>query len=261
MKSNASLPHGPDFRLVHQVSCTLNPLAATGQYFYDGNEVWLAMDHFPGNPIMPAVRQIRSMLTAALSSVTINQEEIGQCGLDMLHLLKGLRDVQFFGKIKPNSNLTVTSTVKKSTDHETTIVCELKKSDKKMAAGILTLAGVTPQLVSPVTINCQYFGTDIWEAGGGFMPPEMILESMAQTAIQIIQVVPELQHCLFLYHGIEDASFHKPVPPNTLINLNARVTWHQENRLGQARCTATVDNELVAEQILNFAVTKNRQRS
>ena len=60
----ATLPHGPEFRFIDELTELEPGKSATGIFALKGNEAFLA-GHFPGQPIMPAVLQIEAIAQMA----------------------------------------------------------------------------------------------------------------------------------------------------------------------------------------------------
>lgn len=60
----ATLPHGPEFRFIDELTALEPGKSATGVFALKGNEAFLA-GHFPGQPIMPAVLQIEAIAQMA----------------------------------------------------------------------------------------------------------------------------------------------------------------------------------------------------
>lgn len=256
--SNIRLPHGPGFRLVHEIiEHTLSPDTVTGVYRYDGLGGWLAGDHFPGNPIMPGAKQISTMFDAALKTIAL-RSEVRKKMIDLRLLLIGLRDIEFKSQVRPDSHLVVTAISQRSGEWETAISCQVTTDRREIARGILMFDNAKPRVADPITHHSVYTGKEFWLAGGLNLPPEMILEAMAQNAIQIAQFQPDGDQKLFLFSGIENAHFYGPVPPESEISLNATIMWTDSNRRGKANCLARIGETKVAEATILFAVIKNR---
>lgn len=60
----ASLPHGPEFRFVDELTALEPGKSARGRFSLKGSEAFLA-GHFPGQPIMPGVLLIEAIAQLA----------------------------------------------------------------------------------------------------------------------------------------------------------------------------------------------------
>jgi len=127
----------------------------------------------------------------------------------------------------------------------------------------------TVTMVSPfpqsATAEYTYTGLEQWAAadhfpGNPIMPGMMILEAMAQAAIQIALIHPDLKDKNFIFTGVERAEFSGLVKPNTTLTLHASVFWTEEGRRGFADCLAQNGDKTVATARIQFAVMRKRGR-
>lgn len=106
--------------------------------------------------------------------------------------------------------------------------------------------------------NFPYTGTEKLDLADHFpgmpiFPGALLLEAMAQTAIQVAQVSYEMQGKNFFFAGIEKARFHYQIPAPAVINMKAKVVSLKMS-IGRAECQAEVDGKIVGEATIIFAV-------
>jgi 3-hydroxyacyl-[acyl-carrier-protein] dehydratase len=104
-----------------------------------------------------------------------------------------------------------------------------------------------------VTINEPFFNGHF--PGQAIMPGVLILEAMAQVAGLMMLSLPNQGGKLAYIAEIESARFRRPVVPgDTLITEAIKVWVRTASGFGKVRMTARVDNELVAECEMKFAL-------
>lgn len=108
-----------------------------------------------------------------------------------------------------------------------------------------------------------YTGKEIWKAedhfpGNPVMPGMMILESMAQTSIQIAQVMPGYEDKIFTFKGISEANFYEMVKPGTTLTIDSLILFTEKDRFGTVSCEAKNGDKPVADAVFKFAVVTNR---
>lgn len=103
-----------------------------------------------------------------------------------------------------------------------------------------------------VTINEPHFTGHF--PGYPIMPGVLILESMAQASIAVVDKQPGVQPggLVFLV-AVEDARFKKPVVPGDTLVLQGELLTFRRG-LGKVRVQALVDEEVHAEATLTFVV-------
>ena len=106
-----------------------------------------------------------------------------------------------------------------------------------------------------VTINEQFFQGHF--PGAPVMPGVLIIESMAQVAgVLIYRDLPEREKKLIYFTGIENAKFRRPVVPGDQLHVEMRLL-SRRNNFGKMQGRATVENKLVAEATVLFAIVEN----
>ena len=114
-------------------------------------------------------------------------------------------------------------------------------------------SGVGIKAYKNVTYNEDFFQGHF--PGQPIMPGVLILEALAQTGgifvIKSLGIAPGEK--LFLFTGIDEAKFRRPVVPGDQLMLSASVVRHKMH-IWKMRGVATVDGELVAEGVFSAAV-------
>lgn len=97
-----SLPHGPEFRFIHEISALDPGVSAKGSYFISGEEEFLR-GHFPENPMWPGVIMVEAIAqlggVAAQSSPHHNR-------LNDLRLT-AIKKAKILGTATPGATLTI----------------------------------------------------------------------------------------------------------------------------------------------------------
>lgn len=89
------------------------------------------------------------------------------------------------------------------------------------------------------------------------MPGVLIIESMAQAGgLLVVSQMDkeELAKSIFVFTGIENVRFRRPVRPGDRLDLHCELV-RQRMKLWKMRATATVDGVLAAEAELTAAIT------
>ncbi len=114
-------------------------------------------------------------------------------------------------------------------------------------------SGVKIKAYKNVTINENFFQGHF--PGQPIMPGVLIMEALAQAGgvfvIKSLGIAPGEK--LFLFTGIDEAKFRRPVVPGDQLVLEASVVRHKMH-IWKMRGVATVDGELVAEGVFSAAV-------
>ena len=106
-----------------------------------------------------------------------------------------------------------------------------------------------------VTINEQFFQGHF--PGAPVMPGVLIIESMAQVAgVLIYRDLPDKEKKLIYFTGIENAKFRRPVVPGDQLHVEMRLL-SRRNNFGKMQGRATVENKLVDEATVLFAIVEN----
>jgi 3-hydroxyacyl-[acyl-carrier-protein] dehydratase len=134
-----SLPHGPSFRFVDEITF-LNPgVEATAIYLIRGDEAFLE-GHFPGSPMMPGVILIEAI--AQLGGVVI-QTDLEQPPLLDLRLT-GIRAAKILGAATPKETLQINAKVEGRMGGLAQIVGEVCGANGVLATAKITLSGTIP---------------------------------------------------------------------------------------------------------------------
>ncbi len=114
-------------------------------------------------------------------------------------------------------------------------------------------SGVGIEAYKNVTINEGFFQGHF--PGQPIMPGVLILEALAQAGGIFVVKTLDLDSAdkLFLFTGIDEAKFRRPVVPGDRLELSAKVIRHKMN-IWKMQGRATVDGELVAQGIFSAAV-------
>ncbi len=107
-------------------------------------------------------------------------------------------------------------------------------------------------------IKCVTFNEPFFQGhfpGYPVMPGVLILEAMAQAGgVLILKSCPEeLQGKIFLFAGLENVRFRKPVTPGDTLHLYIDYDRHKRN-LWRIRGRALVEDKLVAQADLSAAI-------
>ncbi|HBT20888.1 MAG TPA: 3-hydroxyacyl-[acyl-carrier-protein] dehydratase FabZ [Peptococcaceae bacterium] len=107
--------------------------------------------------------------------------------------------------------------------------------------------------IKNVSINEPFFQGHF--PGRPVMPGVLIIEAMAQVGAVGILKMPEFQGKLALFAGIDKARFRRQVIPGDQLRIEVEVL-KLKGQVGKCDAKAYVDNELVCEAQLMFAVEK-----
>ena len=103
-----------------------------------------------------------------------------------------------------------------------------------------------------VTVNEPFFQGHF--PGNPIMPGVLILEAMAQVGgILLLHEIPDRQHKLVYFAGIESAKFRRPVVPGDQIRFEIEVL-NLRSWACKLRGTASVEGEIAAEAVLLSAI-------
>lgn len=104
-----------------------------------------------------------------------------------------------------------------------------------------------------VTINESFFqGHFPIQA---LMPGVLIVEAMAQVGGVTVMTMPEVHGKMALLAALENVRFRKPVMPGDALITEAEMIWLRRD-IGRVKTTARVENEIVAEAEIVFALVE-----
>ena len=86
------------------------------------------------------------------------------------------------------------------------------------------------------------------------MPGVLIVESMAQVGGLIVSKMPELPKGLFVFAGINNVKFRKPVIPGDQLVITCELISIKRKRFGKVIGEAHVNNKLVCSGELMFSL-------
>ena len=108
-------------------------------------------------------------------------------------------------------------------------------------------------IVGPdVTINEPQFQGHFPERP--LMPGVLIVESMAQVGGIIVTQMPDLPKGLFVFAGINNVKFRKPVVPGDQLIISCELLSIKRQRVGKVKGEAHVDGKLVCAGELMFSL-------
>ncbi len=96
------LPHRPPFRFVDDVDACEPGRSITARWKITGDEAWLA-GHFPGNPVVPGVLQVKALAQAGALAVLADPAFTGR-----LPVLGGVEGTRFRRQVVPGDELVLT---------------------------------------------------------------------------------------------------------------------------------------------------------
>ena len=86
------------------------------------------------------------------------------------------------------------------------------------------------------------------------MPGVLIVESMAQVGGLIVTQMPDLPKGLFVFAGIDNVKFRKPVIPGDQLVITCHLLSIKRKRFGKVKGEAHVDGKLVCSGELMFSL-------
>ena len=90
--------------------------------------------------------------------------------------------------------------------------------------------------------------------GRPLMPGVLIVESMAQVGGIIVTQMPELPKGLFVFAGINNVKFRRPVVPGDQLLITCALLSIKRQRFGKVKGEAYVDEKLVCSGELMFSL-------
>ncbi|MFM7086925.1 MAG: 3-hydroxyacyl-ACP dehydratase FabZ [Cyanobium sp.] len=106
--------------------------------------------------------------------------------------------------------------------------------------------------IKNVTFNEPHFQGHF--PGRPLMPGVLIVEAMAQVGGLIVTQMPDLPKGLFVFAGIDEVRFRRPVVPGDQLRISCELISLKRKRFGKVRAQATVAGELVCSGTLMFSL-------
>jgi 3-hydroxyacyl-[acyl-carrier-protein] dehydratase len=103
-----------------------------------------------------------------------------------------------------------------------------------------------------VTFNEPHFQGHF--PGRPLMPGVLIVEALAQVGGIIVTQLPDLPKGLFVFTGIDNVRFRRPVVPGDQLILSVELLSIKRRRFGKVLGEAKVDGQLVASGELMFSL-------
>ena len=133
----SSLPHGPEFRFVDEVTALTPGLEASARWTLKGDEAFLA-GHFPGQPLLPGVIMIEAL--AQLGGI-LAQSERPIRPLRNLRLT-AVRQFKVFGTISPGETLNLQARLEGKMPGLIQVRGDVFSADgAQLATGVIVLSG------------------------------------------------------------------------------------------------------------------------
>lgn len=136
----ASLPHGPAFRFVDEVTALDPGKSGEGVYHVRGDEAFLSA-HFPGNPMIPGVILIEAL--AQLGGI-VAQSDPSVAPLRDLRLA-AVVSAKITGSAVPGEILTIRTTLKGRMGGLAQVQGEVLVENRRVLAAQVTLSGTLPE--------------------------------------------------------------------------------------------------------------------
>ena len=134
-----SLPHGPEFRFVNEVSALDPGVSGIGHYTIRGDEDFLR-GHFPGRPMLPAVIMVEAL--AQLGGV-VAQSDPDHPELEDVRLT-AMRNVKVMGTAIPSERLDINVRVAGRLGNLIQIEGEITCETRQLVKAQITLSGRFP---------------------------------------------------------------------------------------------------------------------
>ena len=106
--------------------------------------------------------------------------------------------------------------------------------------------------IKNITINEPQFQGHFPERP--LMPGVLIVESMAQVGGLIVTQMPDLPSGLFVFAGIDNVKFRRPVVPGDQLIITCQLLSIKRKRFGKVKGEAHVDGKLVCAGELMFSL-------
>ena len=131
-----SLPHGPEFRFVDELTSLEPGRTATGKYTLQSDAHFLK-GHFPSHPIMPAVLMVEAIAQVAGIAAQTDPEIAALPDLR----LTAIRAVKIYGAANPNEVLLIEATIQGRMGNLIQASGKVTVEGRTLAEGQVTLSG------------------------------------------------------------------------------------------------------------------------
>ena len=131
-----ALPHGPEFRFIHELTELEPGVSAVGEYRISGDEGFLK-GHFPGHPIWPGVVMVEAI--AQLGGV-VAQSDPNEAKLADMRLT-AIKNAKILGTAEPGATLTITAKVEGRMGTLIQVSGSVSEGDTCIAKAIVMLSG------------------------------------------------------------------------------------------------------------------------
>ncbi len=106
--------------------------------------------------------------------------------------------------------------------------------------------------IKNVTFNEPHFQGHF--PGRPIMPGVLIVEAMAQVGGVVLTQMPDIEHGLCMFAGIDKVRFRRPVVPGDRLVMTVELLSIKRRRFGKMQGRAEVDGKLVTEGELMFSI-------
>lgn len=131
-----SLPHGPEFRFVHELTNIDPGVSAVGSYVISGDEDFLK-GHFPGQAIWPGVIMVEAI--AQLGGVVAQSDPEHAKLADMR--LTAIKNAKILGTAEPGATLTIEAKVEGRMGTMIQVSGSVSEGGSCLAKAIVMLSG------------------------------------------------------------------------------------------------------------------------
>ena len=131
-----SLPHGPGFRFVDELTALDPGRSAAGTYRLHPEAPFLE-GHFPGRPLMPAVLMVEAI--AQVAGIAAQTDPVIPAMPDLR--LTAIRGIKIYGTAFPGETLTIESEIMGRMGNLVQASGKVRVGDRVIAEGQVTLSG------------------------------------------------------------------------------------------------------------------------
>lgn len=131
-----SLPHGPSFRFVDQLTALVPGRSAVGVYQIDPAAAYLE-GHFPGHPLMPAVLVVEAI--AQVAGIAAQTDPVIPAMADLR--LTAIRGIKIYGAAFPGEALIIETEIAGRMGNLVLATGKVRVGGRLIAEGQVTLSG------------------------------------------------------------------------------------------------------------------------